>query len=68
MADTLYRKGLDSTLFRCLQKDELRVSLEEVHVGICGSHSSGFTLAKKIFRMGYFSPTMEKDSIDYVKT
>lgn len=68
MVDTLYRKGLDSTLIRCLEKDESRVTLQEVHIGICGSHSSGFTLAKKILRMGYFWPTMEKDSIDFVKT
>lgn len=55
-------------LVLCLEKDESRVSLQEVHAGICGSHSSGFTLAKKILRMGYFWPTMGKDSTDYVKT
>ena len=67
-ADTLYRKGINNTLFRCLEKNKSRVTLQQVHAGICGSRSSGFTLAKKIFRMGYFWPTMEKDSIDYVKT
>ena len=27
VADTLYRKGLDTTLFRCLKKDKSRVAL-----------------------------------------
>ena len=68
MADILYQKGFDETLFRCQEHDESKTSLQEVHIGICGSHSSGFTLAKKIMRIGYFWPTTEKDSIDNVKT
>ena len=64
----LYRKDLDGTLFRCLERDDSRVTLQEVHVGICGSHSSGFTPAKKILRMGYFWPIMENYSILYSKT
>ena len=64
----LYRKGLDGTLFRCLEKEDSKVALQEVNVGIYGSYSSGFTLAKKILKMGYFWPTMENNSIDYVKT
>ena len=64
----LYRKDLNGNLFRVLENHKSRVALQEVHVGIYGSHTSGFKLAKKIIRMGYFQPTMEKDSINYVKT
>ena len=54
LADTLYRRGLDSTLLRCLEHDEVKIALQEVHEGICGAHSSGPTLAKKLLRMGYY--------------
>ncbi len=41
--------------------------LEEVHQGICGAHSSGLMLEKKLLRMGYYWPTMEVDAYHFVK-
>ena len=41
--------------------------LEEVHQGICGAHSSGLTLAKKLLRIGYYWPTIEADAYHFVK-
>jgi len=41
--------------------------LEEVHQGICGAHSSGLMLVKKLLRMGYYWPTMEVDAYHFVK-
>ena len=48
VADNLYRRGLDDTLLRCLEPDESKHALAEVHEGVCGSHSSGLTLARKL--------------------
>ena len=66
LGDTLFWKHFDGTLLRCLNLDEARTALEEVHQGICGAHSSGLTLAKKILRTGYYWPTIEADAYHFV--
>ena len=42
--------------------------LEAVHAGVCGSHMNCPTLAKKIFRAGYFWMTMERDCCRFCKS
>lgn len=54
-------------LLRCLDKEESNVALREIHEGICGSQSNGLTLAKKLLRIGYFWPPMEKDACHFAK-
>lgn len=49
IVNILYRRGLDNTLLRCLEHEESGKSLKEVHEGICGIHSSGLMLVKKLF-------------------
>lgn len=66
LANTLYCRGLHGTLLRCLESDEAKISLWEVHKGKGGAHSSGPTLAKKLMRIVYYWPTMEKDSYQFV--
>src|SRR5271167_305613 len=63
IADDLYRRGLDGTLLRCLEPDESKRALIDVHKGICGSHSNGLTLARKLLRAGYYWPKMEQEAI-----
>ncbi|XP_015169908.1 uncharacterized protein [Solanum tuberosum] len=41
--------------------------LEQIHVGVCGTHMNGLTLAKKILRAGYFWMTMEHDCCKFVQ-
>lgn len=48
IADTLYRKRVDSTLLRCLDIQEAQIALKKVHDGICGAHSSRPALAKTL--------------------
>jgi ribonuclease HI len=67
IVDVIYRRGLDGTLLRCLKSDESKKALQEVHEGICGTHSSGPTLTNKLLGLGYFWPNMEKDSYIFVK-
>lgn len=64
----LFRRGLDGTLLRCLETEESKHALSKVHEGICGSHSNGFTLARKLLRAGYYWLDMEKDAIKFAKT
>ena len=42
--------------------------MEKVHQGICGPHTNGGILAKKILRIGYFWIAKETDCVDYVKS
>ncbi|XP_070056390.1 uncharacterized protein [Nicotiana tomentosiformis] len=41
-------------LLRCVDVAEATRLLKEIHMGMCGLHMNGFTLAKNILRAGYF--------------
>ncbi|KAL5571238.1 hypothetical protein UlMin_020835 [Ulmus minor] len=51
--------------FRSAHEDRGKFTLEEVHAGVCGNHSSGRTLAHRILRQGYYWPTIQTDSLDF---
>ena len=55
----LYKRTLDLGLLRCVDAKEASKIMTEVHSGICGPHMSGYVLAKKILRAGYYWLTME---------
>jgi dienelactone hydrolase len=54
----LYRRGLDGTLLRCLEKEESDQALVDIHEGIYGGHSNGLAMARRFLRAGYYWPTM----------
>ena len=62
----LYRRKHSMPLLQCLLKEKSKLLLEEVHEGFCGDHAGGKSLSKKILRQGYFWPTMNEDSKEYV--
>jgi len=64
----LYKKSLDRMFLRCLELEESKKALVEVHEGICGAHSNGLALARKLLRTGYYWPTMQADVVRYVKS
>ena len=41
IGDTLYRRGVDSVLCRCLTHEEAEIVLNDSHSGACGGHLSG---------------------------
>lgn len=63
----LYRKEFDGMLLRCVNTEESKKILYESHSGVCGGHFGGHATARKIHRMGYFWPTLEHDTIDFVR-
>ncbi|XP_016164614.1 uncharacterized protein LOC107607148 [Arachis ipaensis] len=63
----LYRRGISQPLLKCLNTEEAREVMDEVHEGICGNHIGGRALAAKIVRTGYYWPTMKRDCITKVK-
>ena len=55
MNNTLYHRGVDSILHRCLTHEEVELVLNDCHGGACGGHLSGLsTTTQKILRVGYF--------------
>ena len=52
---------------RCINEEEAKYILEEIHEGIYGDHASPRSLISKVIRMGYFWPTLQKDVKEFVK-
>ncbi|CAL8098920.1 unnamed protein product [Prunus armeniaca] len=56
--DVLYKRGYTTSYLKCVTKEQGDYILREVHSGICGDHSGSRSLANKVFRQGYFWPTL----------
>ena len=52
--DTLYRRGVDSILRRCLTHEEDEIVLNDFHRWVCGGNLSGFDTSHKVLREGYY--------------
>jgi hypothetical protein len=52
--DTLYQRGVDCILHRCLTHEEEVIMLNDCHNEACGGHFSGLAIYQKILRVGYF--------------
>ncbi|XP_070008242.1 uncharacterized protein [Nicotiana sylvestris] len=55
----LYKRTPDLGLLRCIDARQATSVMSEVHSGVYGPHISGYVLAKKILRAGYYWLTME---------
>jgi hypothetical protein len=65
--EILFKRSFDGTLLRCLNETDARNVLQEVYERICSTHVSGYMMARKIQRVGYFWMTLERDYINYVR-
>ena len=63
----LFRKNYDGVLLRCLEKEDAKKVMSELHDGPAGGHYSGDTTAHKILRAGYYWPTLFKDAHAHVR-
>ena len=63
----LYYRTIDGVLLRCLDKEEAKVLMGEIHEDVCGSHQSAYKMKWVIRRNGYFWPTMLEDSSFIIK-
>jgi hypothetical protein len=64
--EILYKRSFDGTLLRCLSDLEANKALQEVHEGICATHTDRHMMARQMQRAGYFWLSMEKDCINFV--
>ena len=65
--DALYKRGFSMSYLKCVDKDEAKYILKEIHEGICGDHAGLRSLVSKVFRTCYFWPTMQVDAVELVK-
>ncbi|XP_058774357.1 uncharacterized protein LOC131648633 [Vicia villosa] len=63
----LYRRGFSIPLLKCIDEGTILHILQEIHEGINSQHLGGRSLARKALRVGYYWPTMQDDSKEYVK-
>ena len=52
VCDTLYRRGVDTFLQRCLTHEEAEKVLNDCHSGACGGHQSGYATVQFFLRAG----------------
>ena len=63
----LFRKNYDGVLLRCLEKEDAKKVMIDLHDGPTRGHFSGDTTAHKILRAGYYWPTLFKDAHAHVQ-
>ncbi|XP_070058078.1 uncharacterized protein [Nicotiana tomentosiformis] len=65
--EILYKRTPDLNMLRCVDSREAERIMNEVHSGVCGTHMSGYVLAKKILRADYYWMTKEKDCFSFAR-
>ena len=65
--DILYKRGFSMPYLKCVDEEEAKYILEEIHEGVCGDHAGPRSLVSKVIRTGYFWPTMQVDAMELVK-
>ena len=65
--DTLYKRGFSMPYLKCVDEDEAKYILKEVHEGVCRDHVGSRSLVSKVIRTGYFWPIMQVDAVELIK-
>ena len=63
----LYKHSFSGPYLLCVHQEALELILEELHEGICGSHTRGRSLSHTAITQGYWWPNMQKEALEYVK-
>ena len=63
----LYKRSYSGPYLLCIHPEVVEILLKELHEEICGSHTGGRSLAHSALTQGYWWPSMQKSSQEYVK-
>ena len=63
----LYKRFFFWPYLLCVHPEAVELLLEELHEGICGSHTGGRSLSCRAFTQGYWWLNMQKEAHEYVK-
>jgi hypothetical protein len=58
VGDKLYWRSASGILMKCVSSEEGKGILREIHDGSCGNHAASRTLVGKVYRSGFFWPTV----------
>ena len=65
--DTMYKRGFSMPYLKCVDEEEAKYILEEIHEGVCEDHVGPRSLVSKVIKIGYFWPIMQVDVRELVK-
>ena len=63
----LYKRSFSGPYLLCVPPKTAESKLEELHEGICGSHTGGRSLACQALTQRYWWPNMRNEAQEYVK-
>ena len=63
----LYKRSFSRPYLLCVHPEQTESLLEEMHKGICGSHTGGKSLAHRAITQGYWWPNMQREALEYVR-
>ena len=63
----LYKRSFSGPYLLCAHLEASESLLEELHEGVCGSHTGGRSLSHRALTQGYLWPNMQKKAQEYVK-
>ena len=63
----LYKRSFSGPYLLCVHPELTESLLEELHERICGSHTSGKSLAHRAITQGYWWPNMQREALEYVR-
>ena len=63
----LYKHSFSGPYLLCVHPEASELLLEELHEGVCGSHTGGRSLSHRAITQGYWWPGMQKEVQEYVK-
>ena len=63
----LYKHSYSGPYLLCIHPEASELLLEELHEGICGSHTGERSLSHQAITQGYWWLGMQKEALEYVK-
>ena len=63
----LYKHSFSGPYLLCVHPEASELLLEELHEGVCGSHTGGRSLSHRALTQGYWWPNMQKEAQEYVR-
>ncbi|KAJ0435753.1 putative nucleotidyltransferase, Ribonuclease H [Helianthus annuus] len=65
--ETLYKKSYLAPLLRCVGPEQSKYLIKEIHEGVCGAHFGARSVVAKLMNLGYFWPSMHRDTTEELK-
>jgi hypothetical protein len=59
LGEDLYQRTIDELLLKCLDEEQAKVAMGEVHEGMCGMHQSAHMMKWMIKRAGFYYDEMD---------